>query len=68
MNGNLMTIIGLFIMLAAFAGGWATDRIGSKRAVGLGGILSTVGGIFLVGTIWVPHLTCDFMWRAGSSG
>lgn len=56
MNGNLMTIIGVFILLSAFAGGWISDRLGCRRVVGLSGLLAAVGGCVLLGTIWAPNL------------
>jgi len=61
MNGDLMTIIGLFILAAAFAGGWVADRFGRKRVVGFSGLLSALGGVMLVGTIWAPHLTMIYV-------
>jgi MFS family permease len=56
MNGNLMTVIGLFILMSAFAGGWVSDRMGCRRVVSLSGLLSAAGGCLLLGTIWVPNL------------
>jgi MFS family permease len=56
MNGNLMTIIGVFILLSAFAGGWISDRLGCRRVVSLSGLLAAVGGCVLLGTIWLPNL------------
>jgi MFS family permease len=56
MNGNLMTIIGLFIILSALAGGWVSDRLGPKRVAAASGVVSALGAILLLGSIWVPNL------------
>lgn len=55
-NGTLMTVIGLFIMLSALAGGWVSDRLGSKRVVAISGWLAAVGGCMVLVTIWVPSM------------
>jgi MFS family permease len=60
-NGNLMTIIGVFILFSALAGGWITDRLGCKRVVGFSGLLSAVGSLMLLGTIWAPDLTLMYL-------
>jgi MFS family permease len=57
MNGTLMTIIGLFIMLAAFAGGWVSDRFGRRMTVGVSGVISAVGAALALTVIWLPNLT-----------
>jgi len=56
MNGTLMTVIGLFIMLSAFAGGWVSDRFGKRRVVALSGLVSAVGACMVLGAIWVPNM------------
>lgn len=56
MNGTLMTIIGLLIMVSAFAGGWITDRFGKRRVVAVSGLVSAAGACLVLGTIWVPNM------------
>jgi MFS family permease len=56
MNGTLMTVIGLFIMLSAFAGGWVSDRFGKRRVVALSGLVSAIGACMVLGAIWVPKM------------
>jgi len=57
MNGNLMTIIGLFVILSAFVGGWVSDRLGSRQVVAMSGLMAAAGGIMILGTIWMPNMT-----------
>ena len=54
-NGKLITLVGIFTLLSAFVGGWLADRFSHKLLVGWSGILATLGGILLLGTIWVPN-------------
>ncbi len=56
MNGNLMTIIGLFIILSALVGGWISDRLGGKRVSAISGLVAAVGGAMILTTIWVPDM------------
>ena len=63
MNGNLMTVIGLFIMLFAFAGGWVSDRFGKRRVVSMSGLVAAIGGCLVLGTIWVPRM--EIIYAAG---
>lgn len=56
MNGNLMTVIGLFVILSALPGGWVSDRLGPKRVAGASGLISGLGAILLLGAIWVPDM------------
>jgi MFS family permease len=61
MNGNLMTIIGLFIILSALAGGWISDRLGSRRVVVMSGLMAAAGGVMILGTVWVPNMTWIYL-------
>ena len=61
MTGNLMTVVGIFIMLICPAGGWLADRFGHKRLVGVSGLIAAVGAFMLLGTIWVPNLTLIYV-------
>ena len=63
-NGTLMTIIGLFIMISAFAGGWLSDRFGKRRVVALSGLMSAIGACMVLGAIWVPKMA--IIYAAGS--
>jgi hypothetical protein len=64
MNGTLMTVIGLFIMLSAFAGGWVSDRFGKRRMVALSGLVSAVGACMVLGAIWVTKM--EIIYAAGA--
>jgi len=61
MNGTLMTVIGLAIILFAFAGGWITDLVGKRRTVAIGGVVAAVGGVLVLGTIWVPSIAVIYV-------
>jgi MFS family permease len=61
MNGILMTVIGVFVMASAFAGGWVADRFGSRRVVGFSGLFTGVGACLILGTIWMPNLTLIYI-------
>jgi MFS family permease len=61
MNGTLMTVIGLFIMLFAFAGGWISDRFGNRRVVAGSGLVAAIGGGLVLGTIWVPNMAIIYV-------
>jgi MFS family permease len=53
--GKLITLVGIFTLVSAFVGGWLADRFSHKLLVGWSGILATLGGILLLGTILVPN-------------
>ncbi|OIO92907.1 MAG: hypothetical protein AUK03_09095 [Anaerolineae bacterium CG2_30_64_16] len=61
MNGRLMEIIGVFVLLAAFAGGWIADRLSRKGVVGCSGLFAGLGAFMLLGTIWAPNLTMVYL-------
>jgi MFS family permease len=61
MNGNLMTVIGLFVILSALPGGWISDRLGPKRVAGASGLISGLGAILLLGAIWVPDMVVIYV-------
>jgi MFS family permease len=52
--GRLITIVGIFTLASALVAGWLADRFRHKLLVGWSGILAALGGILLIGTIWVP--------------
>ncbi len=52
--GNLLGIVGAFTLISAFLAGWLADRFSHKLLLVWSGILATVGGIVLLGTIWMP--------------
>ncbi len=52
--GRLITVLGVFILLSALAAGWLADRFDRKLLVSWSGLVAAVGGIVLLGTIWVP--------------
>lgn len=53
--GRLITIVGIFTLSSALVAGWMADRFRHKLLVGWSGILAALGGILLLGTIWVPN-------------
>ena len=53
--GRLITLVGIFTLASAVLGGWLADRIRHKLLLGWSGILAALGGILLLGTIWVPN-------------
>ncbi len=53
--GKLITIVGIFTLTSAFAAGWLADRFSKKLLVGWSGIIAGLGGIVLLGTIWVSN-------------
>jgi MFS family permease len=56
MNGNLMSVIGLLILLSALVGGPIADRLGKRRVVLFSGLVAAVGGVVALGAIWVPSM------------
>ncbi len=64
LNGALITVIGLFILVSALAGGWAADRFGQRRVVLISGWLATIGAMLALSTIWSPNLAMIYL--AGS--
>jgi MFS family permease len=61
MTGSLTSIIGIFIVLTAFASGWISDRIGRTRLVAISGIIAAVGNVLLLFTIWVSSLAIVYI-------
>jgi MFS family permease len=55
LNGSLITIVGIFTLVSALLAGWLADRFNHKPLVGWSGILATLGGTMLLGTIWAPN-------------
>ena len=53
--GKLITLVGIFTLASAFVGGWLADRFSHKLLVGWSGVVATLGGILLLGTILVPN-------------
>lgn len=53
--GKLITIVGIFTLASALIAGWLADRFSHKILVGLSGIVASLGGILLLGTIWVSN-------------
>ncbi len=61
MNGMLMTVIGVFVAVSAFGGGWISDRLGSRRVVGFAGLLAGAGACLILGTVWMPSLALIYV-------
>lgn len=55
-NGNLMTIIGLLIIISALGGGWLSDRFGKRRASFWSGLIAALGACLVLSTIWLPQM------------
>jgi len=53
--GNLLGIVGVFTLLSALLAGWLADRFSHRLLLGLSGIIATLGGTVLLGTIWLPN-------------
>lgn len=56
MAGNLMMVVGLCTLVTALLGGWLSERLGTKRVVGVGGIIGLVGTAILVSTRIAPSV------------
>jgi MFS family permease len=56
MAGSLMMVVGVCTLIAALPSGWLSDRFGTKRLVGVGGIVALVGTVVLVLTRTVPSV------------
>ena len=61
MNGMLMTVIGVFVAVSAFGGGWVADRLGSRRVVGFAGLVAAVGACLVLVTTWMPSLALIYV-------
>jgi MFS family permease len=59
--GKLLLMVGVFTLVSAIPAGWLADRIGKKLLIGLSGILASLGGFLLLGTIWVPNLNLIYV-------
>ncbi len=64
LNGNLIVIIGVFILLAALASGWLSDRLGKRRVTAWSGLVAAGGGSLVLATIWLPQV--EILYVAGS--
>lgn len=56
LTGSLISMVGIFTILSALPSGWLGDRIGHTRLVTWSGLLATLGGCLLLGTIWAPRM------------
>jgi MFS family permease len=61
LNGTLMTVIGVFVMASAFAGGWVADHLGSRKVVAFSGLFTGAGACLILGTVWMPNLTLIYI-------
>ncbi|MGE5124024.1 MAG: MFS transporter [Acidobacteriaceae bacterium] len=52
--GSLLGIVGIFTLVSALLSGWLADRFSHRRLLAVSGILATLGGSVLLGTIWLP--------------
>jgi MFS family permease len=56
MAGNLMMVVGVCTLVAALLSGWLSEKFGTKRLVGVGGIIAMAGTAVLVLTRIVPSV------------
>jgi MFS family permease len=61
LTGTITSVIGVFILLAALASGWLSDRFGRRRLVLISGLVAALGNAFLLVTIWVPQLSIVYV-------
>ncbi|MGC8787056.1 MAG: MFS transporter [Anaerolineae bacterium] len=47
-TGDLMMVVGIFLLLAALPSGWLSDRLGRKPLVALAGVVAAVGTFLLL--------------------
>jgi MFS family permease len=59
--GKLITLVGVFTLISALAGGWLADRFSHKLLVGWSGIVGVLGCTLLIGTILVPNETLIYV-------
>jgi MFS family permease len=59
--GKLLIMVGIFTLASAIPAGLLADRIGHKLLIGFSGMLAAVGGLLLLGTIWVPNLSLIYV-------
>jgi MFS family permease len=46
--GQLMMVVGIFILVSALPSGWLSDRFGAKRIVAISGVMATLGTVVLL--------------------
>jgi MFS family permease len=56
MAGGLMMVVGICTLLAALPSGWLSDRFGTKRLVGVGGLIAVAGTAILILTRPFPSV------------
>lgn len=56
MTASLTMVVGIFTLVTALPGGWLADKLGSRRLVGLAGIVAAAGTIVLLVTTVIPQL------------
>jgi MFS family permease len=56
MAGTMMMVVGICTLVAALPSGWLSDRFGTKRLAGLGGLLAAAGTAVLLVTMAVPSV------------
>ncbi|HEX7973830.1 MAG TPA: MFS transporter [Anaerolineales bacterium] len=61
MTANLFMVVGILTLVTAIPSGWIADRIGSRRLVGLSGIIAAAGTLVLLSTTLVPNLNTIYI-------
>jgi len=57
-TGNLLAVVTLTLIAVAVAGGWLTDRFGSKRLLVIAGILGAIGSLLIL----LAHTVTALIW------
>jgi MFS family permease len=63
MSANLFVVVGIITVFSALPSGWLADWLGSKRLVGIAGLIATLGTAVLLVTTIQPNL--PLMYVAG---
>ncbi len=63
-TGNLLAVVTITLIAVAVAGGWLTDRFGSKRLLVAAGILAAVGSLLVL----LAHTVTALIWLGSVLG
>ena len=60
-TGQLITVVGVLILITSLPSGWLSSRVGTRRLSGLGGLIAAAGCIPLLCTIWFPSMVLIYV-------